>query len=98
VNLEFIDAFLGKIGLFDHVALRAHNGHYVCAEGGGGREVVANRNSVGPWETFSLKNLGNNCVALRASNGQYVSVERELEVVAKSNSVGSNETFGLIRQ
>jgi len=28
------------------IALRADNGHYICAEGGGGREVVANQGAV----------------------------------------------------
>lgn len=27
-------------------AFRASNGKYMCAEGGGGREVVANRNEI----------------------------------------------------
>jgi hypothetical protein len=27
-------------------------GLWVCAENGGGQEVVANRPSMGPWETF----------------------------------------------
>ncbi|MEO7859952.1 MAG: hypothetical protein ABIU05_05830 [Nitrospirales bacterium] len=40
------------------VGLQASNGQYVCAEGGGGREVVANRGEIGPWETFSLEILG----------------------------------------
>lgn len=35
------------------VALRAHTGKYVCAEGGD-RELVANRDQRGPWETFQL--------------------------------------------
>lgn len=39
------------------IALRAANGQYVCAEGGGGREVVANRDSAGLWETFEVVEL-----------------------------------------
>jgi hypothetical protein len=35
------------------LALQASNGMYVCAEDGGGREVVANRTAIGPWETFT---------------------------------------------
>jgi len=29
-----------------NVALQASNGQYVCAEGGGGQQVVANRNAI----------------------------------------------------
>lgn len=78
-----------------NVAFRA-NGQYVCAEEGGGRELVANRDSLGPWETFILMDLGDNLVAFCAHSGQYVSVERDRNVVAKSNSVGPRETFDLI--
>jgi len=39
----------------DSIALRTANGSYVCAEGGGGREVVANRPARGPWETFTIE-------------------------------------------
>ena len=81
-----------------HIALRASNGQYVCAEGGGGREVVANRNAIGPWETFGLINRGNGNIALRASNGQYVVAENGGGGVVRANrnAIGPWETFGLI--
>jgi hypothetical protein len=37
------------------VAMKTHDGHYVCAEGGGGGEVNATRTSAGIWETVSLE-------------------------------------------
>jgi hypothetical protein len=37
------------------IHLRAYDGHYVCAEGGGGRELVANRPGRGDWETFEVE-------------------------------------------
>lgn len=37
------------------VALRTENGHYLCAEGGGGGSVNATRDAVGGWETFTLE-------------------------------------------
>jgi hypothetical protein len=36
------------------VALRANNGQYVCAEDGGGGEVVANCDALGAWGTFTI--------------------------------------------
>ena len=57
------------------IALQAANGQYICAEGGGGQNLIANRDAIGPWETFTLTNLGNGKVALQASNGQYVCAE-----------------------
>jgi hypothetical protein len=37
------------------IALKTQDGHVVCAEGGGGREVNATRTGVGPWETFAIE-------------------------------------------
>ncbi len=34
------------------VTLQSVHGKFMCAEGGGGRELVANRDSVGDWEMF----------------------------------------------
>ncbi len=78
------------------IHLRANNGQYVCAEGGGGREVVANRDARGPWETFTVERIGNN-IALRTSNGWYVCAEGGGggQVVADRRARGSWETFRL---
>jgi serralysin len=75
--------------------LRAHNGQYVCAESGGGREIVSNRDKVGPWEQFELIKLDGNKVALRAHNGQYVCAENGggREVVANRDKQDVWETF-----
>jgi hypothetical protein len=61
------DGSSGAIGHGDSIALRAYNGQYLCAEGGGGREVVANRNAVGPWEGFQIEIVG--AQPLRAHQG-----------------------------
>jgi hypothetical protein len=37
------------------VHFRACNGQYVCAVGGGGRELVANRSQALEWETFTIE-------------------------------------------
>jgi len=36
------------------IALKASNGQFVSAEGGGGGKILANKNTVGLWETFDL--------------------------------------------
>ncbi len=48
----------GQIADRQQIALRAYNGQYVRAENGGGREVVASSNGIGPWETFTIELLG----------------------------------------
>ncbi|NEO53809.1 MAG: Vps62-related protein [Okeania sp. SIO3B5] len=81
-----------------NITLQADNGQYVCAEDGGGRELLANRDRIGPWETFGMIKLGDNKIALRADNGQYVCAEGGGggEVVANRDRIGSWETFNLI--
>jgi len=87
-------------GLIDvgdgNIVLRASNSQYVCAEGSGGREILANRNWIGPWESFGLIDLGNGNIALRAFNGQYINAAGSGgQVMANSASAGTGETFAL---
>jgi hypothetical protein len=87
---------------FSKVAFKAHNAKYVAAEGGGGRELVANRDEKGPWETFSVEIPNSNepdVFALKASNGLFVSAEGGggRELVANRKERGPWETFRLVR-
>jgi hypothetical protein len=41
----------------NEVALQAANGQYVCAENGGGSNLVANRDWILAWETFGIEEL-----------------------------------------
>lgn len=56
----------GQISDGQQVALKANplfgggNGKWVAAEGGGGGEVNANRDSIGSWETFTIELLPRN--------------------------------------
>jgi len=80
------------------ITLCVSNGMYVCAVGGGGSEIVANRTAAGLWETFGLIALGNDWVALQASNGMYLCAEGGggREVVANRTTIGEWERFKLI--
>jgi hypothetical protein len=39
----------------DRVTFQGFTGSFVCAEGGGGGEVVVNRPAIGEWEKFQLE-------------------------------------------
>ncbi|GMV21155.1 MAG: hypothetical protein AMXMBFR57_11040 [Acidimicrobiia bacterium] len=60
------------------VSFVADNGQFMVAEGNGGGTVNANRNSPGPWETFTLVDLNGgdlwdgDLVALRTEAGWYL--------------------------
>jgi hypothetical protein len=85
------------------VALRANNGQFISAEGGGGQKVVANRDAIKKWETFTVlradgsgdKISNGQQVALRANNGQFICAEGGggQKVVANRNAIGPWETF-----
>ena len=87
------------------VALQTHNGHYVRAEDGGGGLVVANGNTIGPWETFELIEIGDNdriscfSLALRTHKGYYCGVEdgdEGLLVASQDIALSSMEIFSSI--
>ncbi|MFT3713794.1 MAG: peptidoglycan DD-metalloendopeptidase family protein [Archangium sp.] len=64
-----------------NVSFKAFDGRFVVAEGGGGRELAANRTAIGPWETFALYDWNGgtleagDVIALRANDGHFVSAE-----------------------
>jgi hypothetical protein len=51
-HMAALEASAIKAG--SHVALQTDNGHFVCAEGGGGGAVVADRTQAAGWETFTV--------------------------------------------
>jgi hypothetical protein len=80
-----------RINFRGGMLLSLHVTQLLCeAENGGGRELGANRGAIGTWEQFRLEDLGNDQVALRASNGQYVTAEggggRELVANGRSRA------------
>jgi hypothetical protein len=89
------------------IHLKTVNGHYVCAENGGGGLVVANRREAREWETFRLYDRTGasgsrlqhgSTVALRARSGQYVYPEGGGggRVVAKGPAIGGWEPFAMV--
>src|SRR5262245_60905087 len=45
------------------------------AYGSGVAPLYANRESIGPWETFELQPLNNNYYAIKTNNGNYLTAE-----------------------
>ncbi len=83
------------------IHLKAHNGQYLCAEGGGGRELVANRNNADIWESFTLSDenggglLSGDAIYMTAYNGKYICAEGGggREVIATKDTPLSWERF-----
>src|SRR5262245_28153450 len=85
------------------LALR-YNGKYVSAEQGGGLDtrdqatpiaLIANRDALGPWETFEVEDLGDGAFTLATCNGYYVTAENGGGGKLRTNAteIGVWETF-----
>src|SRR5262249_16244320 len=73
---------------------RARFPYYVCAEGGGGGMVSANRTEMGLWEVFHIIPLGGVSVNLSANvSGNYLSAEPSGVVWANRRVASDWERF-----
>jgi hypothetical protein len=76
--------------------LRSSLGYYLCAEAGGGREVMADRAEAGPWEQWTVIPNEDGSVSLQTSDGHYVTAELdEKTVVARADAIGPWECFDI---
>ncbi len=80
------------------IALRTHNGKYVCAEGGGAKDLIADRDWAREWETFDLVKLEKNNVALMACNRKFVRVRGGGKLRADQHRIKDSETFLMVKK
>ena len=83
-------------------ALIACNGKIVSANNSNA-SIIANKNSIGDWETFELVDLGPDRIALKANNGKYVTLEdknydKRFVLEANSSEIGDKETFEIVSE
>ncbi|MEY9932966.1 hypothetical protein ABH926_007619 [Catenulispora sp. GP43] len=82
------------------ISLRAHaNGDIVTADNAGASALIANRTSVGTWETFDLINNPDGSVSFRAhANGDIVTADNAgaSPLIANRTAIGPWEEFDLI--
>ncbi len=84
----------------DRYALRAPNGYFVKAEGGGGASLVADRSEVGEWETFRLSPLGGERFGLLTHRSRFVSADQGGggALTARSYEAKDWESFRLVER
>ncbi len=82
----------------DHLALRAANGRFVSADGGGGGELRANRERPRDWETFHIRPQGGGRIAFETERGYYLTAQigGNATMRADRSSVGNDEIFRLV--
>ena len=75
------------------ISLRTVNGFYLCAEGGGGSVVMADRIEPGPWEQWEPYLHEDGLVSLISQNGDYLCAELDGSVNANRPGAGPWEKF-----
>jgi len=93
----------GDLGLFKAdkiVGILAVNNRFVCANNGGGSDLIANRTWIRAWEIFRLYQLTPDNIALQTNNMNYVCAEGSggRELVANRNRIDIWETFTVHKQ
>ena len=81
------------------VGILAVNNRFVCANGGGGQDLIANRTWIRTWEIFNLFYMTPDEIALQTSNFRYVCAEGGggQELVANRHRIDTWETFALFK-
>jgi hypothetical protein len=97
-SLPQVEYSASKIRTLDEkeeVYLRGFNQRYVSASEQSEFIATCYFNEVTSAEKFTIKQLGNELVAIKASNGKYLSVKPELHnvLIADAESITDNEKF-----
>jgi hypothetical protein len=85
----------------NRVYLRACNGQYLSADGGGGGSVNAHYDKAGAWEIFHKVEQGGGKFAIQTHSGHFLSAggaERGWALSADSPRAGPEETFSAVLQ
>lgn len=66
------------------IQLQAPDAKYLAAEGGGGSQLVADRESASTWETFFIRRTDRGSFFIRSGTGHYWSVDEVTREVTVS--------------
>jgi len=89
----------GSFGQESYCFLKAANNKYVCADAARDNIVIADRDTPGSWETFSLLDLGNNKCTICSCANNFLSAElaHENEITATRKKFADWETFTMVK-
>jgi peptidoglycan/xylan/chitin deacetylase (PgdA/CDA1 family) len=96
VRLDSLAGLAAKAALPSGIALKhSSSGMHISPQGGGGGQVLVNGPAPSLWEKLTVVMLGSNRLALRASGGQYLSVQNSAgnPVSATADTIGDWEIF-----
>ncbi len=87
----------GSSNTTEMYSFKTLGGYYFCAEEGGGNELTADRTEIGPWEKFEIINLKRGYVAVKSSEGYYLSADDDEESMhVEDTEIGNRQKFKLI--
>lgn len=103
-KIDYIKVFQREGGIYPENSQRdlaqiksVGTGKFVCADKGNNDALSADRDSTGAWETFEIKELGQNKIALLSLAGcKYVSAGQDGSLAANKETIGAAETFEMI--
>ena len=68
----------------------------MCAENEGHSPLIANRNILDKWETFTMEEQADQKYAIKShANNKYVSLQHEGLLIANKTAISSNELFNI---
>lgn len=72
----------------------ASNNLFLCTELNNTFEIIANRESIGEWETFEIIHSKGGLLAFKAVNGRFLSVDQQThQIRAIGETIGEDELF-----
>ena len=76
------------------IAIKSYQEKLFSAELDKGDFLTATRTSIGGWETFSMEILDSKTIAIKGSNGKYLSIDPATgKIYANKESITNNERF-----
>ena len=87
----------GSSNTVEMFSFKTLEGYYFCAEDGGGSILTADRTEIGPWEKFQIVNLKKGYVAIKSSEGYYLSASDDDESLHfEDTEIEEEQKFKLI--
>ncbi|MCE3277837.1 MAG: hypothetical protein K0S44_28 [Bacteroidetes bacterium] len=98
ISETYSEEEIKNITAANQIRFKGFNNLFVTCEIAGRKELTSTRNEPSEWETFSFVPLGNNKVAIKVADGNYISAETEMtdKLYGNKPEIGSQETFELI--
>lgn len=81
----------------NQLSILSYDDYFLSADFSMTGELVATRKEKNDWETFIFESIDDQTIAIKASNGKYLSLNTtDFKIFANADKIGENERFKLI--